>query len=236
MAADYLPDMADAVLLDWEGLLANTGSSRREALVLALAAEGVALDDATYEDRCAGRSLRSVVASALGARAHDHTLVELVALRAQRELAARIAQGFVVAPDVVRFVEHAQLRAPVVIVTAAGRDETEAALRLTGLRDSFSVIVTADDVPEDAPSPTQIDAAMAHLSRRRGGTLARERVLMLARNRPAIVAAREGGVRTVAVGAPAHVALEADGAIASLTGVTLDALDALVGIATDRLA
>ena len=77
---------------------------------------------------------------------------------------------------------------------------------------------------------------MAHLSRRRGGTLARERVLMLATNRPAIVAAREGGVRTVAVGAPAHVALEADGAIASLTGVTLDALDALVGIATDRLA
>ena len=111
--------MADAVLLDWEGLLADTGSSRREALALALAAEGVALDDATYEDRCVGRSLRSVVASALGWRAHDDTLVELVALRAQRELAARIAQGFVVAPEVVRFVEHAQLRAPVVIVTAA---------------------------------------------------------------------------------------------------------------------
>src|SRR3954464_12886167 len=107
MAADYLPDMADAVLLDWEGLLADTGSSRREALTLALAAEGVALDDATYEDRCVGRSLRSVVASALGWRATDHTLVELVTLRAQRELAMRMAQGFVVAPEVVRFVEHA---------------------------------------------------------------------------------------------------------------------------------
>ena len=235
MAADYLPDMADAVLLDWEGLLADTGSSRREALALALAAEGVALDYATYEDRFVGRSLRSVIASALGWRAHDDTLVELVALRAQRELVARIAQGFVVAPEVVRFVEHAQLRAPVVIVTAAGRDET-AALRLTGLRDSFSVIVTVDDVPEDAPSPTQIDAAMAHLSRRRGGTLARERVLALVTNTPAIIAAREGGVRTVAVGAPAHVAVEADGAIASLAGTTLDALDTLVGIATDRLA
>jgi beta-phosphoglucomutase-like phosphatase (HAD superfamily) len=236
MAADYLPDMADAVLLDWEGLLADTGSSRREALALALAAEGVALDDATYEDRCVGRSLRSVVASALGWRAHDDTLVELVTLRAQRELAARIAQGFVVAPEVVRFVERAHLRAPVVIVTAAGRDETDAALRLTGLRDSFSVIVTADDVPEDAPSPTQIDAAMAHLARRRGGTVARERVLALATNRPAILAAREGGVRTVAVGVPAHIAVEADGAIASLSGTTLDALDSLAGIATDRLA
>jgi hypothetical protein len=77
---------------------------------------------------------------------------------------------------------------------------------------------------------------MAHLSRRRGGTLARERVLALATNTPAILAAREGGVRTIAVGVPAHVAVEADGAIASLAGTTLDALDTLVGIATDRLA
>jgi beta-phosphoglucomutase-like phosphatase (HAD superfamily) len=236
MAADYLPVMADAVLLDWEGLLADTGSSRREALALALAAEGVALDDTTYEDRCVGRSLRSVVASSLGWRAGDDTLVELVALRVQRELTARLAQGFVVAPGVARFVEHAQLRGPVVIVTAAGRDETDAALRLAGLRDSFSAIITADDVPEDAPSPTQIDAAMAHLSRRRGASLARERVLTLATTRPAILAAREGGVRTVAVGVPAHVAVEADGAVRSLAGTTLDALDVLVGIATDRLA
>ncbi len=236
MAADYLPVMADAVLLDWEGLLADTGRSRRDALGVALAAEGVALDDATYEDRCVGRSLRGVVASALGWHAHDDTLVELVALRAQRELTARISQGFVVAPDVVRFIEHAQLRVPVVIVTTAGRDETDAALRLTGLRDSFSVIVTADDVPEDSPSPRQIDAALAHLARRRGGTLARDRVLTLATNRPAILAARGAGVRTVAVGVAAHVAVEADGAIASLDGTTLDALDALAGIATDRLA
>jgi len=236
MAADYLPVMADAVLLDWEGLLADTGTSRREALALALAAEGVALDDATYEDRCVGRSLRSIVESVLGWRAQDDTLVELVTHRAQRELVARLAQGFVVAPEVVRFVEHAQLRGPVVIVTAAGRDETDAALRLTGLRDSFSVIVTADDVPGDSPSREQFDAAIEHLSRRRGAALVRERVLALATTRPAILAARLAGIQTLAVGAPAHVAVEADGAIASLAGTTLDALDALVGIATDRLA
>ncbi len=47
---------------------------------------------------------------------------------------------------------------------------------------------------------------------------------------------RGAGVRTVAVGVAAHVAVEADGAIASLDGTTLDALDALAGIATDRLA
>lgn len=228
--------MADAVLLDWEGLLTDTTESRRAAIALVLAEEGVALDDDAYDDRFAGRSLRSIVASALEWRASDDTLVDLLTLRAQRELATRLAQGFVVAPDAMRFVEHAQLRAPVAIVTAAGRDETDAALRLAGLRDSFSAIVSAEDAHGDAPSLAQFDAAVAHLERRRASPLVRERVLALATTRPAILAARQAGIRTIAVGAPAHVALEADGALESLTGATLDTLDALVGIPTNRLA
>ena len=228
--------MADAVLLDWEGLLTDTTESRRAAITLALAAEGVTLDEDAYDDRFAGRSLRGIVASALEWRAGDDTLVELVTLRAQRELATRLAQGFVVVPDVMPFVEHAQLRAPVAIITAAGRDETDAALRLAGLRDSFSAIVSADDVPDDAPSRAQFDAVLTHLERRRARPLARERVLALATARPAILAAREARIRTIAVGAPAHVAVEADGAVESLAGATLDTLDALVGIPTNRLA
>jgi len=228
--------MADAVLLDWEGLITDTTEGRRAAIALALAAEGVTLDEDAYDDRFGGRSLRSIAAAALGWRAGDDTLVELVTLRAQRELAARLAQGFVVEPHIMRFVEHAQLRAPVAIVTAAGRDETDAALRLAGLRDSFSAIVSADDVAGDAPSRAQFDVALGHLERRRASPLARERVIALATTRPEILAARGAGIRTIAVGAPAHVAVEADGAIGSLAGASLDLLDALVGIPTNRLA
>ena len=228
--------MADAVLLDWEGLITDTTESRRAALALALAEVSVALDEEAYDDRFAGRSLRSIVASALEWRAGDDTLVELVTLRAQRELGARLAQGFAVEPHVMRLIEHAQLRAPVAVVTAAGRDETDAALRLAGLRDSFSAIVSADDLPGDAPSRAQFEAVLAHLERRRASPLARERVLALATTRPGILAAREAGIRTIAVGTPAHVAVEADGALASLAGATLDTLDALVGIPTNRIA
>jgi beta-phosphoglucomutase-like phosphatase (HAD superfamily) len=78
--------MADAVLLDWEGLLTDTTESRRAAITLALAAEGVTFDEDAYDDRFAGRSLRTIVASALEWRAGDDTLVELLTLRAQREL------------------------------------------------------------------------------------------------------------------------------------------------------
>ena len=70
----------------------------------------------------------------------------------------------------------------------------------------------------------------------RGGAFARDRVIALATTRSWILSAREAGIRTIAVGAPAHVAVEADGALASLAGATLEALDALVDIPTDRLA
>ena len=62
------------------------------------------------------------------------------------------------------------------------------------------------------------------------------RVVVLATDMPAIRAAREAGLRTIAVKAPAHVALEADAAIDSLSGLTLDAVDALLGIASGRPA
>jgi beta-phosphoglucomutase-like phosphatase (HAD superfamily) len=62
------------------------------------------------------------------------------------------------------------------------------------------------------------------------------RVVVLATDLPAIRAAREAGLRTVAIKAPAHVAVEADAAVDSLSGLTLDVIDALLGIASGRPA
>ena len=226
--------MADGVLLDWEGVLADTADSRRDALRSAFTDEGIAFDDAAYEHQGAGRSVHSAVVRLLGRAAADTTLAALVALRAERAFASRLAQGFAIDPAAARFVELAQLRAPVVIVTAAGRAESDAALRLAGLHDSCAAIATADDVGGDAPAPASYELALAHLGRRR--VVKADRVVALATTMPAIRAAREAGIRTIAVNAPAHVALEADAAIASLDGLTLDAVDALLGIAARRSA
>ena len=226
--------MADGVLLDWEGVLADTADSRRDALRSAFTDEGIAFDDAAYEHQGAGRSVHSAVVRLLGRGAADTTLAALVTLRAERAFAARLAQGFAIDPAAARFVELAQLRAPVLIVTAAGRAESDAALRLAGLHDSCAAIVTADDVGGDAPAPASYELALAHLGRRR--VVKAERVVALATTMPAIRAAREAGLRTIAVNAPAHVALEADAAVASLEGLTLDAVDALLGIAARRSA
>ncbi|MEO8562635.1 MAG: HAD hydrolase-like protein [bacterium] len=225
--------MVDGVLLDWEGVLADTGQARRDSMLDALAAEGVRFDATAYDECCLGLSVQEAVSAAVGAVA-DPTLLELVTLRAQRDFAARVSQGFALQSGAERFLERAQLRAPIAIVTAARRSETESALRLAGLLDACAAIVTADEVDGDAPSATQIDIAIDHLTRRRN--VRREHLLALVGTRAAIRAAREAGVRTVAVGTPAHVALEADAAIGSLRGVGLDEIAALAGITAERHA
>ena len=224
--------MADGVLLDWEGVLADTAHLRRDALLRALADEG--FDHLAYDERYVGWSTRAAAARLLGSRASDAALVEVVALRAERVVAASLAHGFAIDPEAARFAERAQLRAPLVVVTAAARAEADVALRLAGLHDSCAAIVTADDVIGDAPSRESYEMAAAHLARRR--PVKRERIVVLANTVPALRAARSAGLRTVAVSAPAHVALEADGAVPSLAGLSLDAIDALLDIAAERPA
>lgn len=75
--------MVDGVLLDWEGVLADTGDARRDALRAALAAEGLHLDD-----EASGLSFYAAAVRAAGGLA-DPTLVDLIVARARRELAAR---------------------------------------------------------------------------------------------------------------------------------------------------
>jgi beta-phosphoglucomutase-like phosphatase (HAD superfamily) len=225
--------MVDGVLLDWEGVLADTGQARRDSMLDALAAEGVRFDATAYDECCLGLSVQEAASAAVGAVV-DPTLLELVTIRAQRHFAARVSNGFALQPGAALLLERAQLRAPIAIVTAARRAETESALRLAGFLDSCAAVVTADDVAGDAPSTAQIELALDHLTRRR--SVRREHVLALVATRAAIRVARVAGVRTIAVGAPAHIALEADAAIGSLLGIQLDDLATLAGISAERHA
>jgi beta-phosphoglucomutase-like phosphatase (HAD superfamily) len=224
--------MVDGVLLDWEGVLADTGQARRESLLGALADEGVRFDAAAHDECCAGLAVHEAAAAAVGAA--DPTILDLVIHRAQRDFGARIAQGFALRSGAAELVRAIQLRAPLAIVTAARRTETEAALRLAGLLDSCAAVVTADESHGDAPSRTQFDMALEHLGRRRA--VRREHVVALVATRAAIRAAHAAGLRTIAIGAPAHVALEADAAMGSLVGITVDDLVAVTGISTERHA
>jgi beta-phosphoglucomutase-like phosphatase (HAD superfamily) len=223
--------MVDAVLLEWEGVLADTGAARRDSLLRALADEGVLLSAAAYGACCEGVDVHAAASAALASVGRpDATLAELVALRAGRTFAEQLAGGFTLQLGAAEFMAGAAHRARIAIVTSASRDETEVALRLSGLDSAVACVVTADDVLVPPPAPELYDRALAHLSRRR--TVARERgaVVALAQGSAALLAARGAGVRTLAVGAPAHVAVEADAAVSGLSGLTLESVAALLGL------
>ena len=223
--------MVDAVLLDWEGVLADTRDARRVALLHALGEEGVHLDDAAYTELCEGFTSAVAAATALRlAGRTDATLADLVALRATRGFATRIGKGFVLATGAREVIEHLRINAPVGIVTAATRSETEFVLRLAGLEGSVGIIVSADDDAFEWRSGAAHREAVTRMERQR--RVDPQRVVVLAQSSVALSAARFARLRTIAVSAPAHVALQADGAVDGIAGLSVTDLARIAGIAS----
>jgi len=224
--AQLLISMLDAVLIEWENVLVDTSSARRDALVRAFADEGLPFDESRWFAECHGRPLHGAVTSALthSGRADD-TLTDLLVMRAGRAFAERLGKGFVLQPGARAFVEQAQVGARIGIVTFATRVETEFVLRLAGLDPAFSVVVCAEAAEE---ARATYERALDHLAGRRPAR--NDRTVAVAHIAPAFRGARAAGIRTVAVGAPAHDALEADGAVGNINGLTLTDIARLAGL------
>jgi beta-phosphoglucomutase-like phosphatase (HAD superfamily) len=199
--------MPDALLLDWEGCIVDTATMRQAAAQRALQEEGFAPD---------------------AAPAMDDVVAGIVAARASRAFAERLGKGFLLRDGARELLERAQVASRIAIVTRATRAETDFVLRLAGLEGMVSTIVSADDV-EAWPSPAAFHTAIARLATRRPARASHS--IAIAVSAEVLRAARAAALHTVALGAPAHVALEADGAVDSLPGLTLSALARIAGIA-----
>jgi HAD superfamily hydrolase (TIGR01509 family) len=223
------------VVVEIEGVLADTADGRRESLLHALAEEGVVLTDGEYAESCAGLPVRAAARAALArrGRAGDETSADLVTLRAERDFASRLASGVTLAPGARDFFAAAAGRARLAVVTRARRTEADAILALAGLADAFACVVADDDVAESKPSPAGYRRALERLARGGGASsLVARGAVALEDALPGIRAARAAALRCVAVGElaahAAHAALEADAAVVSLAGQTPAGLAALV--------
>lgn len=223
-----LTSMLDAVLIEWENVLVDTSSVRRDSLVRAFAEEGLHFDASRFLSECHGRSLHGAVASALSCAGRaDETLTDLLVMRAGRAFAERLGKGFVLMPGARAFVEQAQLGTRIAIVTLATCAETDFVLRLAGIDGAVSIVVCAETTEA---ARTTYERALAHLARRRA--VRGDHTVAVAHVATAVRGARAAGIRTVAVGAPAHDALEADGAVRSIEGLVLADVARVAGIVT----
>lgn len=157
----------------------------------------------------------------------DPVLADLAAMQAERAFSEALGMRGVALREGARdFVREASAVARLVAVTRARRTDAATLLRLAGLDEFFSIVITADDVLESKPSTEAYDLALERLARQR--PIASHAVIALEDTASGIRAARATGVRCVAVGdVPAHVAMEADAYVESLSGQTIRSLDQL---------
>lgn len=216
------------VLLEFEGILADTTPHRLASLREALSVDALSLDDETWAEHCHGLSVESAVRAARAALGADDdpVAVELARLRAERAFTLRIGRGLLMQPGGLALVKALRSQARLALVTRASRRDVDFVLTLANVTDAFTCVVTADDAVDGKPSGAPYALALEKLSRT--APVAPGEALTFEDARPGIRAARAAGVRSVAVGPlPLHHAMEADAYYPTLSGMTFDQMRAL---------
>ena len=218
------------LLLEFDDLLVGTRAVRFAALQEALLTEGVALDEGTFDARCAGLTLEEAVrAAARGSSLEfDETGLELTARRAAALQAKTASRGIALMPGIADFVRHAAGRAVVGLVAAAPRSEVSQILELAGLTDHFSHVGCEDDGGPRATLAERWQGVRRRLLARVAAQDVPAVIIALCGTGAGIDAAKGPGVRVFATGAiAAPIAFRSDGWIPSLEQLTVPELLAL---------
>ncbi len=182
----------DAVIFDMDGVLADTESLHFDAVNKVLAPFGKRLPDEKNSEYL-GMDLP----------AFWEVMIEMFQLEAAaRELAAvhadaviqGILKGIQALPGVEQCVSGMLMRGLVLAVgTSSPRNVTEAVLEELGLRRTFKVVVTADDVPHGKPEPDIFLEASHRLG------VSPEDCMVIEDSPKGLLAARRAGMFAVAV-------------------------------------
>ena len=187
------------LLIEFEGVLAETAAMRRAALAESLAADGIALNAeliALAHGRSTEDGIRRIRESA-GAP-DDPTAVELARLRAERAFAARLGKGVLLQPGVRPALERLSVSTRLALVTRASRREVEFVLQLGGLDGVFRPMIALEDTSESKPARAPYAAAMARVAELFPGQVLRG--IAVEDSLIGVRAARSAGLLTVLVG------------------------------------
>lgn len=216
------------LMVEFEGVLADTAALRASAITEALTADSIALDDALLRTTAGLTTEEAIrlIRHAVGAP-DDPTALELSRLRTERAFAERVGKGLSLQPGARQALEKLSGVARLALVTRASRREVEFVLNLGGLDALFRPVIALEDCTPAKPARNPYDAALRRIGdlfpgQTLRGIAVEDTVL-------GIRAARAAGMMTVLVGdVPAHEAMEADSWIESIVDLTPDRVRALV--------
>ena len=220
----------DTVLLEFDGVLADTSLARRAAMVSVLDEDGIALSAEEYVDACLGRTTGDAVRALIARHglAMDETGLDLLTMRVDRAFSAHLTTGVVLVEGARETVERLSTRVRLGIVSRLNRRDVEFVLALAQLEDAFVCVVGAEDAYPAKPSPAPYLMAMRRLQGQRP-VPAHAVVVALEDSTVGIRSARAAQLSCIAVGhLPAHSAMEAVAIIPSVAGIDVASLEQLI--------
>jgi beta-phosphoglucomutase len=225
-----------AVIFDFDGVIADSEPLHFRAFQQALAEDGLELSPKEYYARYLGYDDVGMFQAFGEDRAvpmDGARVVELVA-RKGAKLQAMLSAGSVLFPGAVEFVRTAASAVPIAIASGALRHEIDEVIEAAGVADLFSTIVASGDTPESKPSPAPYRLAFERLRDATGTALDPRRCVAIEDSRWGLESARGAGLRCVGVtnSYPADELTGAELVVSGLQTLTIDALDRLCGVGT----
>ena len=220
-----------AVVFDFDGVIANSEPLHLLAFQRTLADEGIELDADEYFARYLGYDDVGMFATLARDRGLEMTERDLTALvtRKGEKLSDLTQAGAVLFPGAREFILQAAAAVPIAIASGALRHEIDEIIHAAGLGSQFPVIVAAGDTPESKPSPAPYRLAFERLQARGGETLDPRRVVAIEDSRWGLESAAGAGLRCVGVtnSYPAHELPGAELVVDGLKSLSLAMLDRL---------
>jgi beta-phosphoglucomutase len=221
-----------AIVFDFDGVIADSEPLHLRAFQQALALEGLVLEDHEYFERYLGYDDVGVFEALARDRALAWTgrhITELVARKGMK-LQALIAGDDVLFPGAAAFVRAAAAQVPIAIASGALRHEIAHIVDGAGLGQLFAAIVASGDTPESKPSPAPYLLAFERLQDAASNRLDPRRCVAIEDSVWGLESARLAGLRCVGV-TTSYTPAELPGAelvVEGLHALTLPMLDALV--------
>jgi beta-phosphoglucomutase len=220
-----------AIVFDFDGVIANSEPLHLLAFQQALADDGVELSASDYYSRYLGYDdvgMFEALGRDRGLSMRDGRVAELVARKGDR-MQDLLRSGSVLFPGALEFIREAAAEVPIAIASGALRHEIDDIIDAAGVASLFAAIVASGDTPESKPSPAPYRLAFEQLRERTGRTLDPRRSVAIEDSRWGLESARGAGLRLVAVTSsyPAEELTSAELVVQGLAALTLPALDKL---------
>jgi len=220
-----------AIVFDFDGVIANSEPLHLLAFQQALAEDGVELSATDYYSRYLGYDdvgMFEALGRDRGMSMQSARVAELIARKGDC-MQDLMRSGSVLFPGALAFIREAAAAVPIAIASGALRHEIDEIIDAAGVADLFATIVAAGDTPESKPSPAPYRLAFEQLRERTGRALDPRRSVAIEDSRWGLESAHGAGLRLVGVtnsysaGELSSAELVVDG-LSALTLPTLDKL------------